>query len=139
MYSYRDGQCVALKIAKLMYIGDQDRKQKHEEVKKHLMVPPHRNIVQFHESWEEGGKLHLVLELCQSTLKQQMKACQGKMPEDKVWGYTVDLLKALEHLHEHNLVHMDIKPENIFIGMDGLCKLGDFGNMIDLSGGEGWF
>ena len=48
----------------------------------------------------------------------------------------VDLLKALQHLHDHDLVHMDIKPENIFIGMDGICKLGDFGLMIDLAKGE---
>merc|ERR1739848_781592 len=54
----------------------------------------------------------------------------------KVWAYTVDLLQAVEHLHEHNLVHMDIKPDNIFIGMDGICKLGDFGLMIDMSKGE---
>ena len=139
MYSYRDEQSFALKIAKEMYIGDQDRKQKLEEVKKHEMLPYHRNIVQFHKSWEEGGKLHLVLELCQSTLKDEMKACQGRMPEYKVWAFTVDLLQALEHLHTNNLVHLDIKPENIFIGMDEICKLGDFGIMIDVSKGEGWF
>ena len=53
-----------------------------------------------------------------------------------IWAYMVDLLKALQHLHDHDLVHMDIKPENIFIGMDGICKLGDFGLMIDLAKGE---
>ena len=57
-----------------------------------------------------------------------------------MWSYLVDLLQALQHLHEHNHIHMDIKPENIFIGMDGICKLGDFGLMIDLAKGEseGW-
>ncbi len=41
-------------------------------------------------------------------------------------------LQAVQHLHDHDLIHMDIKPENIFIGMDGVCKLGDFGLVIDL-------
>ena len=52
-------------------------------------------------------------------------------------AYMVDLLQALGHLHDHDLVHMDVKPENIFLGMDGICKLGDFGLMIDLAKGEG--
>lgn len=42
-------------------------------------------------------------------------------------------LQALKHLHDHNLIHMDIKPENIFISKEGICKLGDFGLVIDLS------
>ena len=54
-----------------------------------------------------------------------------------VWAYMVDLLQALGHLHDHDLVHMDVKPENIFLWMDGICKLGDFGLMIDLAKGEG--
>ena len=39
------------------------------------------------------------------------------MEEDTVWECMVDLLLGVNHLHEHDLVHMDIKPENIFIGM----------------------
>ncbi len=53
--------------------------------------------------------------------------------EDTVWGFMIDLLKACKHLHDRNLVHMDIKPDNIFISYDGICKLGDFGLVINLN------
>lgn len=43
------------------------------------------------------------------------------------------LLQALQNLHDHNLVHMDIKPENIFISKGDVCKLGDFGLVLDLN------
>lgn len=43
------------------------------------------------------------------------------------------MFQGVSHLHKNNLVHMDIKPENIFFGYDGLCKLGDFGLVIDVS------
>lgn len=36
-------------------------------------------------------------------------------------------------MHDHNLVHMDIKPDNIFISFDDICKLGDFGLVLDLT------
>ena len=42
-------------------------------------------------------------------------------------------IKAVKHLHDHDLIHMDIKPENIFITDNEVCKLGDFGLVLDLS------
>ena len=54
------------------------------------------------------------------------------IPETEIWKIIVDLLQALKHLHERNLAHMDIKPDNIFISFDGSYKLGDFGLVIDL-------
>ena len=38
----------------------------------------------------------------------------------------------MKHLHDHNLLHLDIKPENIFVSMYGACKLGDFGLTVQL-------
>ena len=52
--------------------------------------------------------------------------------EEKIWEIIIDLLQAVKHLHDRKLVHMDIKPDNIFINFDGQCKLGDFGLVIDL-------
>jgi len=39
----------------------------------------------------------------------------------------------VKHLHDHNLIHLDIKLENILVALDGRYKLGDFGLVIDVS------
>ena len=133
-----DNRLYAVKIAREMYKGPSDRVRKLEEVRKHQFLPPHSNLVRFYHSWEEAARLYQQFELCSSSL--QDLAQSGRLSQAVTWAYMVDLLLALQHLHDHDLVHMDIKPENIFIGMDGICKLGDFGLMIDMSKGEanGW-
>ena len=40
--------------------------------------------------------------------------------------------QAIKHLHDNDLIHMDVKPENILLSMDGVCKLGDFGLVVNL-------
>jgi membrane-associated tyrosine/threonine-specific cdc2-inhibitory kinase len=39
----------------------------------------------------------------------------------------------VKHLHDHNLIHLDIKLENILVALNGRYKLGDFGLVIDVS------
>lgn len=129
-----DKRLYAVKIAREMYKGSSDRVRKLEEVRKHQFLPPHSNLVRFYHSWEEKARLYQQFELCSSSLQDLGQ--EGRLSESLIWSYMVDLLLALQHLHDHDLVHMDIKPDNIFIGMDGICKLGDFGLMIDLAKGE---
>ena len=80
----------------------------------------------FYQSWEDNGRLYQKFELCQKSLLDISEE-NHDVSESLIWAYLVDLLLAVQHLHDHDLIHMDIKPENIFIGMDGICKLGDFG------------
>jgi len=132
----REDQAVyAVKIARDRYKGPSDRIRKLEEVRKHQFLPPHSNLVRFYNSWEEKGRLYQQFELCQGNLLEFVDK-EDKLDQFRIWDFLVDLLQAVQHLHDHDLVHMDIKPENIFIGMDGICKLGDFGLMIDLASGD---
>jgi serine/threonine protein kinase len=39
----------------------------------------------------------------------------------------IEILSALESLHKNNIVHLDIKPENILLSLAGKYKLGDLG------------
>lgn len=130
--SREDRKLYAVKVGRERYRGPSDRGRKLEEVRKHELLPPHTNLVTFHGSWEERGRLYQQFELCEGNLEEWVEN-RGQLSEGTLWGLLADLLQAVGHLHSHDLVHMDIKPENIFIGRDGRAKLGDFGLMIDLT------
>lgn len=130
--SKEDGCLYAIKKSRDRFRGDADRKYKLEEVNKHELVKGHRNCVKFVKAWEERKRLYIQTELCEMSLKDFLEKNDSTI-ESVVWEFLVDLTLGLKHLHDNGLIHMDIKPANIFIGLDGLCKIGDFGLVLELS------
>lgn len=132
-----DGQYYAIKKTSIPFTSNSDRIRKLQEVRNHQSLPLHPNCVRYHDSWEEDGFLYIQTELCKTSLNEILETSEEhKLPEQIVWGYLIDLLLAVKHLHDHDLLHMDIKPDNIFISFDGVAKLGDFGlmcNCLDLN------
>jgi serum/glucocorticoid-regulated kinase 2 len=47
--------------------------------------------------------------------------------ESQAKFYISELILAIEHLHQNNILYRDLKPENILIDVDGHIKLADFG------------
>jgi membrane-associated tyrosine/threonine-specific cdc2-inhibitory kinase len=45
----------------------------------------------------------------------------------QVWRYIEQVAAGLDHIHNHGVLHLDIKPENIFVDGKGDLKIGDFG------------
>jgi len=129
--SREDGQLYAVKHTREAYRSPTDRRQKLEEVKKHELVPNHPNIIKFIAAWEENGCLYIQTELCEKSLAEVCRQ-EHEIPEQRVWSYFADILKAVHHLHSNGLLHLDIKPENIFVTRNDVCKLGDFGLALDL-------
>ncbi|GBM59435.1 Membrane-associated tyrosine- and threonine-specific cdc2-inhibitory kinase [Araneus ventricosus] len=129
---FEDGKFYAVKKAKEPFIGKADRERKLQEVQKHEQLPSHPNCVKFYKAWEEKQILYIQIELCKCSLSQYAEE-NHDITENIVWYFLCDLLQAVKHLHDHNLVHLDIKPENIFITEDGICKLGDFGLVHDIT------
>lgn len=124
-----DGRWYAVKEAHRQFSSSYNRQEKLQEVAKHEQLPPHPNCVRFVKAWEEECRLYIQMELCQSNLTAYAEE-HHHIPERTVWDYLVDLLQGLKHLQDHNLIHLDIKPDNIFISNEGLCKLGDFGLVV---------
>jgi len=83
-------------------------------------VPQHQGIIRYYSSWTEphgddaeSEKLFMQLELGHSTLKNL--SLGDPLPENTLIEVARQVLHALEHLHAHDVAHMDIKPSNIII------------------------
>ena len=70
------------------------------------------------------------------TLKEYLKR-RGQLTLKEVTFFSLQIAKALEHAHSRNIIHRDIKPQNIMLLRDGTLKVADFGiakNMVQESG-----
>ncbi|CAD8122031.1 unnamed protein product [Paramecium sonneborni] len=84
----------------------------------------HKNIVKVVNSFEDNNNIYIISEFCsRGTLKQPILPYQEK----EIFNITHSLLNALDCLHSNNIIHRDLKLENIFINEEGIYKLGDFG------------
>ncbi|KFB40791.1 AGAP001950-PA-like protein [Anopheles sinensis] len=75
------------------------------------------------------------MELCRENLEVYARE-QQQLSDERIWSILLDLLLALKSLHDRNLIHLDIKLDNILVTDDGTCKLADFGLVFDLTKGK---
>ena len=86
----------------------------------------HPNIVPVHDFLEIDGSLCLVMKYIDGeTLMARL--ARGPMELDESGRMVGGVGAALQHAHDHGVVHCDIKPSNIILGTDGNVYLTDFG------------
>jgi len=92
------------------------------------------NIIKTYSYFYESSKIFFVQEYAEKGDLINMKTFyeHGRIPEHIVKKQIIKpLLNAVEYLHDNNIIHCDIKPENILVMADGTLKLCDFGLAID--------
>lgn len=99
-----------------------------DEVRNFELFSDYENCVTFYKAWEQNAHLYMQLELCE-TLESYLKNFKY-VTEDFYWSVLLDILLAVKALHDRDLIHLDIKLENILIDEDNVCKLGDFGLVV---------
>lgn len=87
----------------------------------------HPNVVLGIDAGEAEGYYYFAMEYVEGESLRQVLEREGKLPERRALEITAAIARALEHAHEHDIVHRDIKPGNIFIAADSTPKLGDLG------------
>ncbi|XP_046405215.1 membrane-associated tyrosine- and threonine-specific cdc2-inhibitory kinase isoform X2 [Ischnura elegans] len=130
--SLEDGKLYAIKKSRDRFRNALDKKRKLVEVELLEKLPKHPNCIQMHRAWEENGFLFLQLELCEISLAKYTLS-HHRIPEEMIWNILTDMVLALKHLHDRNIMHLDIKLDNILISSNGSFKLSDFGISLDCS------
>eukprot|EP00494_Astrolonche_serrata_P006930 UN06955 len=91
------------------------------------------HIIRYFGCWwdENNNNLMIQLEYCKNgTVKDLWKNNSFQAADSKM--LLKQIARALEFCHKHEIVHMDIKPENILVKDKGKYKLGDFGNSVKM-------
>jgi len=87
----------------------------------------HRNVVRLTDVLHCDSKLTLVFEHCDCDLKKYFDTLQGDIQPDVVRSFMFQLLRGLHYCHGKNILHRDLKPQNLLINKSGELKLADFG------------
>ncbi len=87
----------------------------------------HTNIISGIDVGESGGVNYLVMEYADGKTVASLLERGGSMDEERVLGISLMMARALDHAHRNNLIHRDVKPDNIIITKDGVAKLCDLG------------
>lgn len=86
------------------------------------------HIVKVFDLFEENGTVYYVMDYIEGeSLRDVQKRTGRPFSEQEVLSILSQMLDALNTIHQHGLLHMDIKPANIMIDQSGKCTLIDFG------------
>ena len=87
----------------------------------------HPNIVKVYNHGTIEGRPYIANEYIRGQTMKDMLDFRTSIPIAEAVSYMLQLTSALFYAHQHNIIHRDIKPQNIFVMPDGTIKLGDFG------------
>ncbi|XP_043965422.1 striated muscle preferentially expressed protein kinase-like isoform X5 [Gambusia affinis] len=98
------------------------------------------HILYFHDAFEKKNMVVLITELCHEEMLDRM-AKKSTVMEKLIRSCVQQILEGLRYLHQKNIAHLDVKPENILMASPGsdLIRICDFGNAIKLDTSEDYY
>ena len=122
----RNGNYVTVTNIANQVVFDKHREKFKKEASRLAMLR-HKNIVRVYEWFEENGTVYYVMDFIEGESLRDKLNREGALPESLVMNYLQQLLSALQVVHEKNIWHLDIKPENIMVNHNNHIYLIDFG------------
>jgi len=118
---------VAVKVLRDDMSGDAEFRENFKKEAQAVAMLSHANIVSVYDVSRTPEVDYIVMELLEGiTLKQYMKS-KGVLSCKESVHFATQIARALSHAHSKGIIHRDIKPQNVMLGMDGNVKVADFG------------
>ena len=118
---------VAVKVLKREFREDENFVKKFWSEAQSAAGLQHPNIVNVYDVAEDRGLYYIVMELVEGiTLKDYIQK-KGKLTPKEVIGITLQVCAGIESAHSNQIIHRDVKPQNIIISKEGKVKVTDFG------------
>jgi serine/threonine-protein kinase len=133
----RSGFPVAIKAIYPSRVKDGFILQHFREEANHYLYLSHPNITKLVDFVEDNGQFYLVMEYVEGvTLDEYQNTQTGPLPEEVAVPMFLQILDTIDYLHSNDMLHLDIKPNNIMVLSDRRIKILDMGisaKMNDMS------
>eukprot|EP00798_Chlamydomonas_sp_ICE-L_P008396 gene8396-18290_t len=91
----------------------------------------HPNVISYNEAFLDGNRLCIIMEYAPdgdlAKVIKKYSLAKSRMPEDLIWKIWIQIARGLANLHNMKILHRDIKPGNIMVMQNDVCKIGDLG------------
>ena len=92
-----------------------------------LAALDHPNIVSITTAEKQDNIFFIVMEYVPGDTLETAIATGGRLEIDRALDYTIQITRAVEHAHDHGVIHRDLRPANVLVSESGTLKVADFG------------
>jgi serine/threonine protein kinase len=128
-----DGKSFAVKVLKPRYAADPAFESRFRQEAAFAADLKHPNIIHIEDVGAEEGFAYFAMDLYPASLNARL-AGDVQLPEPEAVDIAIGVAQALAFAHERNVIHRDIKPDNILLTAQGQPVLTDFGIARAVSG-----
>lgn len=87
----------------------------------------HKNIVRFLSFFDDSLNVYIVLELCKKRSMMELHKRRRVITDYECRFFIYQILEGVKYLHDHHIIHRDLKLGNLFLNENLNVKIGDFG------------
>lgn len=118
---------VAIKVLRNQFVHDEEFIRRFRREAQSAASLSHPNVVSIYDVGQEDEIHYIVMEYVEGKNLNEIIKERAPLQVDEAVRIASQICDALDHAHQNQIIHRDIKPHNILIGRNGRVKVTDFG------------